>query len=286
MATKSLLKLVVSSVLFVTAAGWAFGEDRREPLPEELQGVGITEHPEAVLPLDRPFVDQDGRQVMLGDYFGRGRPVVLTLNYSSCPMLCHVQRDGLIEVLQKLDMTAGKEFDIVTISIDPRETSLRAHQTRAATLKAYGRPQAAQGWHFLTGTEVNIQAVAQAVGFGYRFVPARQEYAHSAALILCTPQGRVGRYLYGVKYDAQTLRLSLLETAQGKIGSTLDQIILYCFHYDANSKRYAPAAMRIMRVGGGSSALILGLFLTRAWLNSRTRTLPDEARPEPEETVA
>jgi protein SCO1/2 len=201
-------------------------------------------------------------------------------------MLCNVQRNGLLEVLEKLDMTAGREFDIVTISIDPNETPLRAHQTRSLTLKSYGRPQAANGWHFLTGTEENIKAVAQAVGFGYRFVPSRQEFAHSAALILCTPEGHVGRYLYGVKYEPQTLRLSLLETAQGKIGSTLDQIILYCFHYDANAKRYAPAAMRIMRVGAGLSAAILGMFLTRAWLNSRPRLSPDGVRLESEEILS
>jgi protein SCO1/2 len=267
MAIKRLAKVVLSTIVLLASAGSAWAEDRREPLPEELDGVGITEHPDALLPLERPFVDQDGRQVTLGDYFGHGRPVVLTLNYSSCPMLCNVQRNGLLEVLEKLDMTAGREFDIVTISIDPNETPLRAHQTRSLTLKSYGRPQAANGWHFLTGTEENIKAVAQAVGFGYRFVPSRQEFAHSAALILCTPEGHVGRYLYGVKYEPQTLRLSLLETAQGKIGSTLDQIILYC-------------------LGAGLSAAILGMFLTRAWLNSRPRLSPDGVRLESEEILS
>jgi protein SCO1/2 len=183
-------------------------------------------------------------------------------------------------------MTVGREFDIVTISIDPRETPGRARQTWLSTLKAYGRPEAANGWHFLTGSDDNIRRVASTVGFGYRFVPARQEYAHTAALFLCTPEGRVARYLYGVKFEPQTVRLSILEAAQGKIGSTLDQIILYCFHYDANAKRYAPAAMRIMRVGGGLSVAILGMFLTRAWLTGRTRMPSGGVERQPEECLS
>jgi protein SCO1 len=284
-ANRWFANLALATIIVTAATTQLSAADRREPLPDDLVGVGITEHPDASLPLDRMFVDQDGHQATLGQYFGHGRPVILTLNYSSCPMLCNVQRDGLLEALKQLKMTPGQEFDIVTISIDPNESPQRAHQTWAATLKAYGRPEAGKGWHFLTGSEQNIQAVAQAVGFGYRFVPTRQEFAHSAAIFLCTPEGHVGRYLYGVKYEPQTLRLSLLETAKGKIGTTLDQIILYCFHYDANSKRYAPAAMRIMRVGGGLSAAILGMFLTRAWLTSRTRMLPAEVQPKPEEIV-
>jgi protein SCO1/2 len=250
-----------------------FAEDRAEPLPLELQGVGVTEHPGAELPLDRPFLDQDGKRVTLRDLFGHGKPLIVTFNYSSCPMLCHVQRDGLIESLKRLDWTPGREFDVVSIGIDPRETPERSATTRRATLKAYGRPEAATGWRFLVGREEDIRATADAAGFGYRYIPSRDEYAHSAALVICTPDGRVSRYLYGVQYEPNALKRALGEAVEGKTTSTsaLEQILMYCFHYDPSTRRYAPAAMNIMRLGGGLATLGLLTFLVRSWTRDRAR---------------
>lgn len=256
----------------------ASAADRTEPLPEELQGVGVVEHIGERLPLNRPFLDQDGRRVSLGELFGHGRPVLLTFNYSSCPMLCHVQRDGLIESLKKLNELPGREFDIVTIGIDPRETYERAGATWRAAIKAYGRPLAAPGWRFLTGRETDIRAVADAAGFGYRYIPSRDEYAHAAAIIVCSPEGGISRYLYGVRYEPETLRLALTEAGQGKTAPTptsaLEQILMYCFHYDPSTRRYAPTAMNVMRLGAGLAMVTLLAFLVRSWTRDRAGVPP------------
>jgi len=235
----------------------------------------VTERLGQVLPLDREFIDQDGNRVVLGDLFRQGRPVVLTFNYSSCPMLCHVQRDGLIETLKHLDWTPGKDFDVVTVVIDPRESYERSATTRRAALKAYGRPEAASGWSFLTGREADIRAVADAAGFGYRYIQSRDEYAHSAALVICSPEGQISNYLYGVRYESPALKTALSTARQGRTVATssLDQILMYCFHYDPSSRRYGPLAMNAMRVGGGLAMLALLLYLVRSW----TRDQPTRA---------
>lgn len=249
----------------------AHAGDRTEPLPEELQGVGVTEHLGQSLPLDRTFLDQDGKRVQMGDLFGKGRPVVVTFNYSSCPMLCHVQRDGLIETLKHFDWIPGREFDVVTIGIDPRETPERAATTRRTAIKAYGRPEAGPGWRFLTGREDDIRAVADAAGFGYRYVSKRDEYAHSAALVICSPDGRVSSYLYGVRYEVPALRSALTTAGQGKTFATsaIDQILMYCFHYDPSTRRYAPFALGVMRFGGGLMMVSLLAYLIWSWTRDR-----------------
>jgi protein SCO1/2 len=252
-------------------------------LPDALEGVGVTEHLDEHIPLDLEFVDELGKRVTLQDYFKPGRPVLLTLNYSNCPMLCSLQLNALVDGgdyfrareapggLKGIDWTAGNEFAMLTVSIDPLETPTQAKLTQQRYMKVYGRPGAAQGWHFLTGSKENIQALADAIGFGFRWNEARKEYSHPAVTTVLTPDGRVSRYLYGVEYDPQTLRLSLVEAAEGRIGSTVDRIILYCFHYDADSGRYAPAAMNIMRVGGVLTVLVLGATLSVFWLRDVRR---------------
>ncbi len=274
--------LAIVALLSLSGPSAGFAQDRTEPLPNELKEVEVVERLGESLPIDRPFLDQDGKRVFLHDFFGRGRPMVLTFNYSSCPMLCHVQRDGLIETLKQLDWMPGREFDIVTIGIDPRETPERAGQTRRATLKAYGRPEAAPGWNFLTGREADIRAVADAAGFGYRYVPSRDEYAHSAALVICSPEGRVSSYLYGIRYESAALKQALQGAGEGKTAATsaLDQILMYCFHYDPSTRRYAPAAMKLMRLGAGLSAAAFLAFLVRSWIRDQAVAAPpSQAEP-------
>ena len=244
---------------------------RAEPLPDELEGVGITEHLEEKLPLDLKFVDSSGEAVSLERYFDGEKPVLLNLVYYTCPMLCGLVLNGMVEALQEVSMTAGDEFRIVTVSIDPSETATLAKLKKQNYIKEYGRPEAAAGWHFLIGEEKNIRALADAVGFGYTYNEKRGEYVHSAAIFVCTPDGVLSRYLYGIQYDPRTLRLSLLEAAEGKIGSPLDKIILYCFHYDAAEGRYAPAAMNLMRAGGMMAVLTLGVVLAVLWRRDRGR---------------
>ena len=265
LSKRGLIARLACCIVLATALATAQAQ-RTEPLPEELEGVGITEHPNEPVPLDLEFLDEQGQTVKLGDFFDGRRPMVLTLNYYRCPMLCGLQLNGLIDALEQMSWTPGDEFDIVTISFDPLETPKLARLKKQSYIKAYGRPAAARGWHFLTGKPPSIEAITKAIGFQYKWVEERQQYAHVAAIYVCTPEGRLSRYLYGVIYDPRTLRLSLVEAAEGKIGSPLDQILLYCFHYDADARRYAPAAMNIMRAGGGLTAVLLGGTLVAFWV--------------------
>jgi protein SCO1/2 len=246
--------------------------DRKEPPPKELEEVGITENLNAQIPRELPFVDSEGHPVTLGQFLDGKRPVLLTINYSSCAMLCGLQLNGLFEALQALRWDIGTEFQVVTVSMDPRETTQRAAETKAKYLRRYGRPGGAEGWHWLTGQQENIKALADRVGFHYRYVPQTGQYAHPAVLMVCTPDGRVSRYLKTIQYDPQTLRLSLVEAGQGKIGSTLDGVLLYCFKYDAAAGRYAPAAMQIMKIGSLTMVVLLGALLGFFWARERRRS--------------
>jgi protein SCO1/2 len=246
-------------------------------VPAELSGVGIDQRLGNRVPLDLPFRDQDGRVVRLGDCFQRGRPVLLTLNYSNCPMLCSVQLNGLVDALKQLSFTPGEEFEIVTVSIDPLEQPARARLTKEKYIGELERPAAAKGWQFLVGGEPNIRALADAVGFGYRYNPARKEYLHAAAAMVLSPDGVVTRYLLGVRYDPKALRLSLVEASEGKVGTASDDFLLFCFHYDSATGRYAPSALKIMRLGGVVTALILGAVLLVLWRREARRRLAVEA---------
>jgi protein SCO1/2 len=266
-----LAALIGSVCLAATTALAAGPADRAEPLPDELEGIGITERLNNPIPLNLEFTDEDGRPVKLGDYFQPGRPVMLTLNYYRCPMLCSLQLNGLIDGLREMEWVPGQQFEIVTVSFDPRETPTLAKLKKDNYLKEYGRPSAAAGWHFLTGPKASSQALAGAVGFRYRWNEDSKQWMHAAAVFVCTPDGRVSRYLYGVMYDPKTLRLSLVEASEGKIGSAFDQIILFCYHYDAEAGRYAPAAMNFMRAGGGLTVVALGTLLVVLWRRGARR---------------
>jgi protein SCO1/2 len=247
---------------------------RAEPLPNELKGVGVTEHPGGRIPLDLEFIDSNDMPVSLKQFFDGRRPVVLTLNYSNCPMLCSLQLTGLFEAMKKMPWAIGDQFEMVTVSFDPLETPERAQLTKQKYLEIYHRAGAAEGWHFLTGREEAIKKLAAAVGFRYRYSEAKRQYFHVAVTFILTPDGRMSRYLYGVEYDPQTLRLSLLEAADGKIGSTMDQILLFCYHYDAETGRYGPAAFRLMRWGGGLTVLCVGcaIWILRRREKAKIRT--------------
>ncbi len=232
-----------------------------EELPPDLSGVTLTQRLDETLPLDLRFTDQNERTVRLGDYFGRDRPVVLTLAYLSCPMLCSLVLDAMVRALSEVDLAPGEAFDLLTVSIDPRESLQRSRMTRQRYLSAYGRAGADRAWQFLRGDEASIRSLAEAVGFGYRYLEESGEFVHPATLIVITADGRISRYLPGLQHDPKTVRLSLVEASEGRIGSVVDQFLLYCYRYDAEEGRYAPVAMRIMRIGGGVTVLLLGAFL-------------------------
>jgi protein SCO1 len=259
-------RTLASALIAALLAAAPVAAERVEPLPPELKGVGITERLNEQVPLSLPFVESNGQKVTLAQYFDGRRPTILTLNYSNCPMLCSLQLNGLVDAMQKMSWQLGTQYQIVTVSIDPLETCQRAEQAKQKYLKRYGRRQTGEGWHFLTGREADIIKLANAVGFGYTYVPEKKEFAHSAALMICTPEGRVSRYLPGVQYDPTTLRFSLLDAGQGKVGTLVDQIFLSCFHYDADAHRYGASALALMRVAGLLTLCALGVVLSIYWL--------------------
>jgi protein SCO1/2 len=253
---------------------------RGEPLPTELEGVGITEHLDARVPLDTTFDDETGKQVTLGSYFVKDRPVILTLNYFTCPMLCTLILNGMTDAMKEIPWTPGRQFEIVTVSFDPTETPTLARLKKKSYLEAYGRPDAAAGWHFLTGEEESIRALTDAVGFKYRWDDTEKQFAHAAAIFILTPDGHISRYLYGVQFEPKDLRLALLEASSGKIGSPMDQVLMYCYHYDASSGRYSIAAQQIMKIGGILTVLVLAGWLIGFWLRERSQGRRLAPRPQ------
>ena len=237
-------------------------------LPRELENVGIEEHIGELVDLDLTFVDEGSRPVRLGDFFAAGRPVIVNLIYYACPMLCNLTLRGQTNSLREIPWTPGDEFEVVTISIDPRETPALAREKRQAYLAAYGRP--APGWHFLTDYDGNVARLAAELGFGYKFNEARQEWAHAAAIFILTPEGKISRYLYGIDYKPRDVRLALTEAAESKFAfSPVDRLLLFCFHYDPDARSYVPFAMNFMRASGALTVLVFGVVMTRLWRRER-----------------
>ncbi len=263
--------IVVLAALTVCWSGGALAADRAEPLPKELEGVGLVQRVGAQVPLDLTFTDEQGTRVRLGEFFKTGRPVILDLGYYSCPMLCTLVLNGAVAALRPLPFEPGRDYDLVMVSIDPLETPELARAKKQNYVADYGRPAAAGGWHFLVGQEPNIKRLADAVGFSYRYDPEQRQYAHTAALIILTPEGKVSRYFSGIQFEPRDLRLALAEASDGKIGSALDQVLLFCFHYDAVTGKYTLAATRLVQAGGAATVLILGATLTTWWLRERRR---------------
>jgi protein SCO1 len=237
----------------------------------ELQRLTVDEHLGSKVPLDLAFTDETGKPVKLADYFKNDQPVILNLVYLQCPMLCSIVLNGVTDAVKKMDWLPGTKYQIVTISFNPSETYDLAEAKRTSYLNELSRPGAEVGWHFLVGPEANSRAVANALGFKYYWVPERKEYAHTAATFVLSPDGTISRYLYGIQYESRDLRLALLEASEGKIGNTIDKLILYCYHYDPDAKGYVPLATNIMKLGGGVVVVGLGLFLGLLWRRERVR---------------
>ncbi|MBC8328186.1 MAG: SCO family protein [Planctomycetes bacterium] len=271
---RALAQPTVAGLLWGALAAAAPALQAPGPLPADAR-IGIEERLGAQVPLELGFLDHEGAPTRLGELFpGDGRPVLLTMNYSGCPQLCSAQLDGLVESLRAVERDPGRDFRVVTVSIDPEESPQTAAATRGRYLADYGRDGA--DWSFLTGDEASIRALADAVGFQYVFVPVTGEFAHVAALFLLTPAGRVARYLYGVRYEPRTLQLSLAETAAGELRSTTDKILLYCFQYDPAEGSYAPAVRNLTQVFGAVLVVALGGFLLKLFRQeSRNRENPE-----------
>ncbi len=240
---------------------------RADQTPDILKQIGIDQRLDAPLPLDIPLRDEVGRAVRLGDYFGR-RPVVFALVYYNCPMLCTQVLNGLVAALNVMSLDAGSDFEVVAVSFDVRETPAMAAAKKEAYLSRYKRPAASAGWHFLTGDAPAIERLTKAAGFRFRYDAARDQFAHASAIMVATPDGRLARYFYGIEYAPRDLRLGLVEASAGRIGTPVDQVLLYCFHYDPSNGKYGAVVVNMVRLGGLVTMGALGVGL---WLLSRRR---------------
>ncbi len=240
-------------------------------MPALLQDIGLDQKLNEQLPLALAFKDEQGRDVTLGSYFG-SRPVILVLAYYECPMLCTQVLNGLVSALGTLNFTVGREFDVVTVSFDPGETPELARGKKAAYVERYKRPGSESGWHFLTGTQHSITQLTRAVGFRYAYNAEADQYAHASGIMVVTPEGRLSHYFYGIEYGPRDLRLALIDAADRRIGSPVDQLLLACFHYDPKSGKYSFAIMRFVQ--GAGILTVVGIGLAVLWLRRRERQDP------------
>jgi protein SCO1/2 len=240
-------------------------------VPPVLRDVGFDQRLDEQVPLDLVFKDETGQSVQLGDYFN-GKPVILVLAYYRCPMLCTEVLNGLVRALLDVPFDVGKEFNVITLSFDPRETPELAAAKKKTYLERYGRPGADEGWHFLTGEQDSITQLTEAVGFRYTYDARNDQFAHASGIMVLTPTGKISRYFYDITYSPRDLRLGLVEASENKIGSPADHILLFCFHYDPAEGKYGPVIMNFVRLGGVLTLLALGTFITVLWRQDRRRT--------------
>lgn len=228
--------------------------------PDLLKDVGVDQKLNQTIPLDLTFRDEHGKTVQIGKYFGQ-KPVILTLVYYSCPMLCTQVLSGMEAGLRNVSLNMGEDYNVVTLSIDPSEGSNLARVKQEMYSGVYGRPGAAEGWHFLTGDAPQIKKLADAVGFRYAYDPDSKQFAHASALMILTPEGKLSKYFYGIQYPARDLRLGLVEASEGKIGTPVDAMMLFCYHYDPATGKYGLLVSRLIKGGGALTVLLIGLMM-------------------------
>jgi protein SCO1/2 len=260
----SILSIFGATLLGATAFGQGMTQGIMSPpanmRPPGLKNVGIEQHLNDQIPPDLVFQDETGKSVRLGDYFGR-KPLILNLVYYQCPMLCGEVLSGLESALRVLKFDVGNEFDVLTVSFDPKETPEMATAKKAEFLKRYGRAGAAEGWHFLTGTQSSITALTKAAGFDYEYDAKTGQFAHATAIMVLTPEGKIAQYYYGVEFAPKDLRLGLVQASQNKIGSIVDEVLLYCYHYNPDTGKYSAIVSRILKIAAGTTIFMLGTFL-------------------------
>jgi protein SCO1/2 len=265
----ALLLLPAATAPAALSAQMTSGPDagyKREPgqvasaLPGPLREIGFDQRLNQEVPLDTPFRDEHGQDVRLGDYFGR-RPVVMVFAYYDCPMLCTQVINGLASALAILSLDPGKDFEIVTVSFDPRDTPATARAKKAVYLQRYKHTGAAEGWHFLVGDQAAIKRLTKAAGFRYVWDEQTRQFAHPTGVIVLTPDGRLARYLFGIEYGSRDLRFAIVEASSGRAGNPVDALLLYCYHYDPTTGRYGLIIMRALRLAGAVTVLALGGFI-------------------------
>ncbi len=238
-------------------------------VPKDLEELGVDENLGGQLDLSLPFVSDTGDAVTLGQYFNGTKPVLMAMVYYTCPSLCNHHLNALNDAMKQLEWSAGDQFDVVAISMNHREGPEVAAAKKQSYIKDYGRPESAKGWHFLTGTEENVAKIADQFGFKFRWIEDQEQYAHAAVAYVTTPGGQISRYLYGLGVEPGTLRMSLLEASNGKIGSVMDQILMFCLQFDPAKNKYTLYAWNLMRLGGGLILLVLAVLLVPMWLREK-----------------
>ena len=277
------LAIAIATVVCAGSAAAQVGRTSPDPgdaardKPGLLSKIRIDQRLNHQVPLDLPFTDETGKAVRLGDYFGK-RPVILALVYYECPMLCTQVLNGLVTALGVMQFEPGREFDVIAVSFNPREGPGLASQKKAAYMDRYKRPHTASGWHFLTGTESSISQLADAVGFRYAYDENIKQYAHGAGIEVLTPKGVISKYFYGIEYSARDIRLGLIEASENRIGTPIDDFLLFCYHYDPTTGKYGAAVLRLVRLGGLLTVLAFATFLTLSL--RRERAAARAAGPE------
>ncbi len=267
------LSKVLQSRGFQGPPGGGASARNSKVLPRQLQNVGIDQELNHQIPLDLVFRDETGKTVRLGDYFGK-KPVILSLVYFNCPQLCPMVEQGLVESLRQLRFSIGDQFNVVTVSFDPKDTPFEAYAKRAVYLSMYNRKGAAAGWHFLTGDEASIAALTQAVGFHYKYDPQTGMYSHATAIMVLTPQGKLARYFYGIRYPSGQVRLALVEASHDKIGSPVDAILLFCSRYDPATGKYSLIISRVLFIASLVTVILLGGMLFILFRSGRRHEAP------------
>jgi protein SCO1/2 len=262
--------ILLACGLALALAAAARGDDS---LPSILTEVGIDQRLNQQVPLSLPFRDEADNPITLGDCIG-GKPTILVLAYYRCPMLCTQVLNGVLEAARGIPFEMGKDYNIVTVSFDARERPELAAAKKKNYVEEYGRPGADRGWRFLTGEQEPILRLTNAVGFHYRYDPKQDQFAHASGIMILTPQGKVARYFFGIRYPAGDVRLSLVEASENQIGRPIDQLLLYCYHYDPDTGKYTPVVMNVMRLGGVLTLLALGGMLGAFWARERRRARP------------
>jgi protein SCO1/2 len=262
--SKWMLVTLAALALSVPVFGQGMSQGMMSPpatmRPPGLKDVGIQQNLNTQIPADLTFRDENGKTVRLGDYFGK-KPMILSLVYYQCTMLCGEVLNGLDTALRVLKFDVGNQFDVLTVSFDPKDIPEVATVKKAEYLKRYKRPGAENGWHFLTGQQPAIDALTKAAGFQYQYDPKTEQFAHSTAIMILTPEGKIAQYYYGVEYAPKDLRLGLIQASNHKIGNVVDEVLLYCYHYDPNTGKYGAAIFKILRLSGAATILIMGVFL-------------------------
>ena len=256
-------RLPIAGLLIAALPGIAAAQQMGIPaasLPMMVQGVGIDQNLNAQLPLELKFKDENGQVVRLGQYF-RDKPVVLALVYYQCPGLCDLILNGLSHTMEQISLNVGSDYEVVTVSFNPKETWQLANAKKANYIEKYNRSGAKEGWHFLTGDEASIKSLADTVGFHYKYDPVNNQFAHASAIYVITPEGKIARYFYGIEYKPRDFRLGLVEASANKIGTPADQVLLFCYHYDPTTGKYGMAITQVTRALGTATVLLLGGFV-------------------------